>query len=65
MPGPYGRYMFQVPPVVTKTMFVVMAVLFALSLVERNPLFVFHAVLGLSVAGYLVGALREGSKQRR
>lgn len=44
---------------VERAMFIVMAVLFALSLIEGNPVLMFYAVLGVGGAAYLYGATKD------
>lgn len=50
------------PMPVAKALFLFMTALFLLALVEGNPVFMFHTVLGLAVAGYLVGVAVEDER---
>lgn len=57
----YPRYM-TTPLPVAKALFVFMAALFVMALVERNPFLLFYAVLALAMSGYLVGAAVENKR---
>jgi hypothetical protein len=57
----YRRYM-TTPLPVARVLLVFTAVLFGLSVAEGNPVFVFHSVLTLFLAGYLVGAAVESER---
>lgn len=50
---------------IEKVMFIVMAVLFGLALVEGNAVFLFYTVLGVGGAAYLHGASKERRTARR
>ena len=50
------------PLPVAKALFVFMAALFVMALVERNPFLLFYAVVALAMSGYLVGAAVENER---
>ncbi len=50
---------------VERVMFVVMAVLFGLALIDGNPVFLFYTVLGIGGAAYLYGATKDRPAARR
>jgi membrane protease YdiL (CAAX protease family) len=50
---------------IERAMFVVMAVLFGLAVIEGNPVFLFYTVLGVGGAAYLYGATKDRPAARR
>lgn len=50
---------------IERAMFLVMAVLFGLAVIEGNPVFLFYTVLGVAGAAYLYGATKDRPAERR
>lgn len=57
--------MFTTPLALARIMFAVMAVVFALSVVTRNPFLIFYGALGFALAGQVMTDTGQGTKQRR